>query len=342
MRRSLVVAVSVAIVGAVGLSGAIASRPPARSGLVPCAKLKRHHRPLPGRCRKKKVHKPSLPAGARVVARIDHGAALDPMWLAADASAVWLHGPRDIVRVDPASNSVIGRVPTQAIAYGYMAVGAGAVWQADFDDNTLFRIDPAANAVVATIPLGTDCAPEGVGIAGGFAWVACHHQGTVLRIDPATNSIIGSVRVGSAGDSGPLELAVGSSSIWVNVPNANQVVRIDPATGSVVGRVPESGPPIVDGDSVWVQTGTGLDRVDAATTRVIAHIRTAPPTGWGAAGLGAAWVPTSSGLARVDETTNKLVGLLATVPKGDVAVGGDSIWVAAYGKPTLFRVKPLP
>jgi virginiamycin B lyase len=278
--------------------------------------------------------------GAQVVATIQMPDWADPEWIAADASNVWVHTPDHVVRVSPASNAIAAAIPTPSIKYGYMASGAGAVWQANFDDDSLLRINPSTNAVAATIRLGDDAAPEGVAIAEGSVWVAEHHQGAVVRIDPATNAVVATISVGPTGQDGPLEMTAGGTGLWVNVPSDNRVVHIDTSTNSVVGFVGESGQPIVDGTSVWIETGSGLDRIDPATAQVVAHIATSAPNAWGAAGLGSVWVTTSAGLARVDEGSNQLVGLLPNVPKGDLAVGAGSVWLAGYGDAKLLRLQP--
>jgi DNA-binding beta-propeller fold protein YncE len=280
------------------------------------------------------------PAGARVVATIKMPARVDPQWVAADPSNVWVHAPDYVVRVSTATNSIVAHIPTPLFQYGYAASGAGAVWQADFDSDSLLRIDPQTNAVVETIQLGNDAAPEGVAVADGAVWVAEHHQGAVVRIDPATNAVVKTIRVGPAGADGPLEMTAGATGIWVNVPNENRVVHIDPASNSVAGFVSESGQPIVDGTNVWIETPTGLDRIDPATEHTTAHIPLPGPNAWGAAGLGSVWVTTGKGLARVDETTNRLVGLLHDTPKADIAVTDGSVWLAAYNDPRLLRVQP--
>lgn len=279
--------------------------------------------------------------GAQVIATVGMPQVADPEWIAADASNVWVHTNDQVVRVSPASNTITARVPTPYLQYGYTVSGAGAVWQAFFEDDSLLRINPATNAVVATIPLGTDAAPEGVAVAGGSVWVAEHHQGAVVRIDPATNTVITTVGVGPTGADGPLEMTAGATGLWVNVPNENRVVHIDPATNAVVGFVAESGQPIADGTNVWVETGSGIDRIDPATGQIAAHISTPSPNAWGAAGLGSVWVTTTKGLARIDEATNHLVGLLPNVPKGDLAVTAGSVWLAGYGDAKLLRLQPV-
>lgn len=281
-----------------------------------------------------------IPPGAKVVATIEMPAPADPEWIAADPSNVWVHAPDELVRVSPASNTIVAQIPA-SLQYGYTASGDGAVWQADFDTDSLLRIDPSTNSVVATIHLGEDTAPEGVAVADGAVWVAEHHKGTVARIDPTTNTVVATITVGPTGTNGPLEMTAGATGLWVNVPNDNRVLHIDPSKNSVVDSVAESGQPIVDGTNVWVETGSGLDRIDAATAKIVAHVPAPVPNAWGVAGLGSVWVTTNEGLARVDEASNQLVGLLPNVPKGDLAVSAASIWLAGYGDAKLLRIQPV-
>ena len=52
---------------------------------------------------------------------------------------------------------------------GAIAVGAGAVWVANGDDESLSRIDPRTNAVVKTIKLGAH--PQGITTVANTVWV---------------------------------------------------------------------------------------------------------------------------------------------------------------------------
>ena len=54
------------------------------------------------------------------------------------------------MRIDPATNRVVGSIPVGRGAIG-VAVGAGSVWVANAIDHSLTRIDPATNRVTATI-----------------------------------------------------------------------------------------------------------------------------------------------------------------------------------------------
>jgi virginiamycin B lyase len=297
-------------------------------------------------CRKGRLVKlpPPLPPGSRLVASIPVGGAISsPISLLVDSSAIWVIDTYDgqLLRVDPASNTVVAQIPRSPFSDGFVASAAGAVWETDFDGNALLRVDPSSNQVTTTIPLGVDAAPEGVASTAGALWVANHHQGTVSRVDPATHAVTATVDVAAAGPDGPNELAAGATGVWVHAPKTADVAHIDPATNSVVGRIKVPGPPILDGGKVWVEDYFSLDVVDPATNAVVKKIKLPETNGWGAAGLGSIWVPTKSGLARVDEQTEKLVGLAKGLPECSMAaVSADSIWLTSPKQHRLLRYQP--
>jgi YVTN family beta-propeller protein len=246
------------------------------------------------------------------VATITLPAVLDVTWLAADATSVWVHGKETVIHVDASTNAILVQIRTPSIAYGYMASGEGAVWQADFGRDVVLRIDPETEAVVAQIEVGA--APEGVGTTAGAVWVANHHDGTVSRIDPGTNVVVATIDVGPAGSNGPLELAAGQTGVWVHVPNLGTVVHIDPITNAVIGSVAVDGVPAVDGNAVWITdpAGSAVVRVDATSHAVAATIPIVPVNeelsfGGVAAGLGSVWMSTTDGLYRIDASIDGLL-----------------------------------
>jgi DNA-binding beta-propeller fold protein YncE len=313
-------------------------------GAPPCSTHHRHH------CRKPK---PALPAGAKVVATIPLGVEVNPIGngIAADEAAVWVLGPTDLIRIDPATNAVVARIP-MPLTGDYLnsglprpISGPGGLWQPDPQHGTIMRIDPATNTVAATIPLGSDATPAQVGFAGGAAWAPEFFRAAVVRIDPTRNAVTATIPVGPA-DSDPAALVAGPSGVWVDLLGENDVVHIDPTTNVVVGTVPvrpagqRDVDLILDGDTLWIEGTTGVDRVDTATGRIVAHVATPFPTGRGAAGLGALWVPTKAGLVRIDEASNRIVGLLKRIPTGDLAIADGSIWSAGASTSAVWRLVP--
>ena len=147
-------------------------------------------------------------------------------------------------------------------------------------------------------------------------------------------------------------LLTGGSGGGVTVP-PNSLAFINPETNKVVGQVSvgiRPGGVTVGGGSVWVanQEDKTLSRIDARTRTVL---RTIPlgttPTGV-AAGKDAVWVAegAAGALARVNpefnEVTKTIENLAGAIrvsggPRGSVAVGGGSVWVA-YGSTAVARI----
>jgi virginiamycin B lyase len=154
-----------------------------------------------------------------------------------------------LVKVDPASRSVVGRF-TIAAGLASPAVGFDSIWLANKNTGQALRIDPASGAVQATIPVGK--LPRFVAAGLGAIWVVNQQDGTVSRIDPATNKVTSTIEVGAMGpQDGGIRFAGGS--VWVRT--TNEVARIDPGAGRVIeidGPALGWGAITTDGNSVWV------------------------------------------------------------------------------------------
>ncbi len=100
-------------------------------------------------------------------------------------AAVWVTAKEDgtVVRVDPATNTVVSYIPTGSGAHDMVADENG-LWVTNYRANTISRIDLATGQVVATI----EGVGSGVGIdsGGGAVWASNKSDG-IFRIDPATN-----------------------------------------------------------------------------------------------------------------------------------------------------------
>ncbi len=275
-----------------------------------------------------------------MVSRIQVGEPVEPRWFAADDQSLWVHEPTSLVRVDLATSAVTGHVPLNWMDYGYVTTGAGAVWQTDYENDTLVRIDPVTESVVARIPVGLQ--PEGVAVTAGSVWVADEHSGAVTRVDPATNRVVATIPIGEAGSNGPQIMTAGPGGVWVDVPNLGEVVRIDAATNKVGLRVPLEGPVASDGKEVWISVSPDTDgglpqvvRIDPDSGKVITTV-----DGVGgnlATGLGSVW----AGTARIDGATGRIVGSIDIGDDGgDITVAGGSLWVTADGKPYVVRISP--
>lgn len=113
----------------------------------------------------------------------------------------------EVIRVDPRSNEVVGKIPTQGFA-GELVVEAGGVWvlsHPEYTDEThraasLKRIDPQADRVVATplrnqrLALGGEVIPPVIAAGEGWIWLPATegtypYRSLAFRIDARNNEV---------------------------------------------------------------------------------------------------------------------------------------------------------
>lgn len=186
--------------------------------------------------------------------------------IAAGAGAVWVGccaggGRSWLLRVDPASGRVIGRVALPDVAQ-QLAVGAGAVWVTGYPGR-LWRVDPTTDRVVASVRLGGD--PLEVAAGAGAVWVTVSdgqwrdasgviHLSALLRIDPKTDRIVTTIPLDTPGG-----LAVGAGAVWLlqlgDPSGYLRVARVAPATGALTGSevvpVRDASGLAVTGGALW-------------------------------------------------------------------------------------------
>ncbi len=268
--------------------------------------------------------------------------------LVAAAAALALgHGGSSERAAPPGTATAAGRVAGAPIRVGDspggVAVGAGAVWVANTDDDTISRIDPdSGRRVSRPIPVGED--PGAIATGAGAVWVANLGDGTVTRLDPRSARPAGApVPVGGA----PTDLAVGSGRVWV-ATQRDRVVTIDPKTNALAGNpisVKADGSLALAGDVLWVS-----DRLDAAVRSIETRSRSifeAPvATGASPADIefagGHLWVsvPGDGAIERVDP--GRSASQARTIRLGGspeyLAARGRALWVTNGDDETVARL----
>jgi virginiamycin B lyase len=133
------------------------------------------------------------------------------------------------VRINPTTNSLVGR-PIQ-VGDEPTAVGSGgrSVWVTNSGDDTVSRINPRSRRVVATIDVGDH--PTGLTVSRGAIWVANFEDDNVQRIDVDTDEVVATIPVGD----GPNYPRLGGS-VWVPNSRDGTLTRIDPKTNRVTGQ----------------------------------------------------------------------------------------------------------
>lgn len=270
--------------------------------------------------------------------------------------AIWIDTTKGVQRIDPRKNAVVATIRMRN-RYGIgLAVGAGAVWAADFDKSVVRRIDPTTNRVVSTIKAGTN--PVSLTFALGAVWVANHRGGSVSRIDPKANTVVATVEAGPAGPSGPQPIAAGFGDVWTGVPNINAVVRIDPVTNDekATVKLPERtavpcGPIAIVRSALWISACAELPtiaQIDPVTNTAMGWVYVG---GWANGTVvfrGKAWYAVSGidtgitpRLVRVEPGKRQptAVRYLASRVKdpGAMLIAFGSLWLADVQSGTVLR-----
>jgi len=329
----------------VSREAAPAERPPLRAALRPFLPpaLLRHRRKL-------------LLAGVLLLAGAAAAAVVQLTGGGSSAAASPL--PNSVVEIDPNSNELraqitLGSNPTT------LAVGEGAVWLLNADDQTISRIDPQSKQQ-KTFGIGTT--PIDLAVGAGAVWIG---NGTlsrtaqfglpvlssVSRVDPETFGVQGTTRLrskGPGGDPGDA-VAVGKDAVWAVNPDLS-VSRIDPGTGGVVATVRSAsvvriavGPT----GSVWglsFKPNLAVVRIDPRTNTVATRIKIPSQDLTDiAVGAGAVWVssPQDGTVWRIDSGP-PIRERTVPVEKGvdQLAFGEGSVWAVNSLRGTLSRIDP--
>jgi YVTN family beta-propeller protein len=246
---------------------------------------------------------------------------------------------------EPGDRFAVGTTPSA------VALGEGAAWVVDADDQTVSRISDD----VDTFAIGAT--PTGVAVGGGAVWVgagAARPGGQVhgpvttglAQVDPGARTVRARVDLPAGRTDAHVSeqaVAVSSDAVWAIAPDG-RLLRI-----AGEARTPVRGPRALAvaaaGEDIWVLGGGGeVGRVDESTRRIADPVKiTASALGGLAAGEGSAWVaaPADGTLWRIDAGTPPStrtidVGVGAT----GVAVGAGAVWVTNPLEGTVVRVDP--
>jgi YVTN family beta-propeller protein len=261
-----------------------------------------------------------------------------PSSLATGEGAVWVANYSD----DTVSRIDLVTHAVQTIQAGStpsgIAFGAGAVWVANNFSGTVSWINPTVDRVVKTIPVGSG--PSGVAVGYGWVWVANTSDGTLSRINTITGAAAKPIALGG----GATDVAAGLDEVWVSDEANGRVVRIDPHTDQVTGSITVGTGPsaiAVGYRSVWVANSVAgtVSRINPQTNQVEATI----PVGTGpnaiAVGAGAVWVANEFGgtVTRIDPATDTARTIKVGNRPRGLATAGGLVWVAAGAAGTSHR-----
>jgi YVTN family beta-propeller protein len=249
-----------------------------------------------------------------------------------------------IVALDP-SGSIAATVPVGARPVA-IASGAGALWVANLDDESVTRVDDATRQAVRNVPIGDT--PTGIAATRTAVWVT-DGSGRVSTIDPRYNRFAFSRPLRASigyfgGTARPVLAAFGW--VWIVSPDG-VVLKVDPVSARVVDSVAVGNVPsaiAAGAGSVWVANSADgtVTRIEPATL-----VAKTIPVGNGPAAVAfnaaGAWVANAgdNSVVRVDTTTNAVA---VTTPVGDgpaaVVASPTALWVANGRDGTVMRLDP--
>jgi YVTN family beta-propeller protein len=268
--------------------------------------------------------------------------------------------PNSVGVVDPGSNKLVAEVPV-GIDPESVAVGEGAVWVANVEDETVSRINPVTRERGRTIDVGDY--PSDVVVAGGTVWVALGALAELTRIDPAqdraatpTPALGPGVPCGAPRAS----LASGDRAVWFACQAAD-LGRIDIRTGTARRVGLEAGlltspsavlPEFADIGfglgSLWIvnRAANAVVEVDTATIQRLRDITVGNAPAAIAVGPDSLWVANfeDDTVTRVAIPGRGQTPTLTSIPVGDgpvdVAFGDDAVWVVSSLDRRLTRIDP--
>jgi DNA-binding beta-propeller fold protein YncE len=275
--------------------------------------------------------------------------------MAAGAGALWVVGSDEVIRIDPATDTVAARIPVRSTGSGpaAVAVGAGTVWVPVAVPGALLGIDPGNDKVAARISLGGPLrGPMSVAATRDTVWVACCGDteagaptpgGRLLHVDPVRKRVVADIALPAA----PMAVAADSSAAWVATADG-QVLMVSQKRNRIAAAIDAGGPL---GFSQTIAVGAGgvwladpfdeqVVRIDPKTRRVMARIPAGAVTGLAATGE-AVWALSPLGLVRVDPAQDR-VAAIASDPDLRrarlVAADGAAVWASGWN--SVSRVDP--
>jgi hypothetical protein len=196
--------------------------------------------------------------------------------------------PAAVVRIDPASGTVISTFDLPYNVVIPVSVGEGAIWSVT---NSGLVTRREIDDVAVTTTVRAQASPVAISVGEGAVWILS--RGEIDRIDPERVSVTAEVGVAVGG-----ELAVGAGGVWILDEQESFIIQVDPDPASVVEVIQMTGTPdrlTAGADGLWVlDRSTGVvSRVDGG--RVVEEAEVGRDAAELTQGDGSVWVARSDG-----------------------------------------------
>ena len=263
-----------------------------------------------------------------------------------------------IGQLDPTAGDVLDAVPLGP-APSTVAVGEGAAWVIDANDQTVSRID--ANEPGDPQTFSTGSTPSDLAVGQGAVWVANLGDDvfprSISRLDPESRAVVETIDLprssggfipGFSGFSRQ-HVAVTPGAVWAINPDLT-ISRIDPRTNRVVARVRGvTAENIAAGDGgVWiVDGGERIAEIDPRTNAVARRIKVdAESLATLAVGGGSVWVtdPVGGTVTRIEPDPDPDEVVQRTIPLdtwvGGIDFGNEAVWATNEIADRVYRIDP--
>jgi hypothetical protein len=257
--------------------------------------------------------------------------------------SIWVANIRanDVRRFDPVTLDEIGRIPiTEPSGPAWFVETADELWVTKQLGNGLTRIDPDTNTVVGQIGTGPTCGAPVLALAS--VWQSICDGGTFLRLDPVSRTVVESIP-----SQGHLFLATVGDRLITSTTEG--LAELDPDTGAFMplpGAIPGfrglfSITGTSDGETVWVQTDAGVERIDPTDG---SSLVTFPYTGARAVDFvdGRAWMSVELvGVLEIDLATNVVLQTIPVLQSSDIPIeAAGALYVTDFANSYLWRIEP--
>lgn len=157
-------------------------------------------------------------------------------WVLVTDDAVWVAGakPYAVLRIDPASNRIVGKVQVSGEVCSGLASGFGSIWTPVCGKKAgLLRIDAIKSSISAVLPIAPAAPEGGIACSEDSVWLVVDKNGTLVRIDPSTNSVRQKVSI-PPGSYNPI---FSGGIIWISGVDRNLLTAVDARSGKILESV---------------------------------------------------------------------------------------------------------
>ena len=210
-----------------------------------------------------------------------------------DGTFVWATGAdQTIVKIDPATNTVLERYPIQRLIYRMQLRGED-IWITDLDStNSVIRVD--TNTGEVTLFKNMTGWPGGLATTDDSIWMTPYQDPRLLRLDPDTGDVLEEFPVESFG----MNMVVNGDALYIYGNQGRSLERFSITEGRVTARFEEINASLLNGQLYATKNGALL-RLDPETLAVTAALDLAGDAGNVMPGGGFLWLLQGSDLVKI-------------------------------------------